>query len=263
MYQQEDSEERACSSQLNSALQHAHLELLDAHCATHQLRLHYSSDDLIRFGRRDVLRKSAQAACALHEYYAAIEKKIPPEARPEPPSPNPTGEQVAKAVEWLAAYLRGQRDHYLPATAPLQKNHKAALSGYFATDLLDSVRMIELKGARVPVPDFFAHVRSLGFHHLPEISHMDSLTFLDVIVFNELLTERALFHALVHTVQLEALGIERYAELWVAGFVRTRTHFTVPLEVHAFALTEKFLRPNPMRFSVEEHVRFWIDQNRY
>ena len=263
MYRQEDSDERACASQLNSALQNAHRELLGAHCATHQLRLHYSADELIRLGRRDVLHKSAQAASALHEYYSDIEKRIPAEVAPPPPCPVPTSEQVAQAVQWLCSYLREQRDHYLPAAAPLDRSHKAALAGYFASDLLDTVRIIELKGARVPAPDFFSYARSLGFHQLPEISHMDSLTFLDVIAFNELLTERALFHALVHTVQVEFLGLERYAELWVAGFLRTRAHFTVPLEVHAFALSAKVLRSNPEKFSVEEHVRFWIDQNRY
>jgi len=193
----------------------------------------------------------------------SIEKRIPADSAPEPPSPVPTGEQVAQAVQWLCSYLREQRAHYLPATAPLHQHHKAALAGYFASDLLDTVRIIELKGARIPAPEFYSHARSLGFHQLPEISHMDSVTFLDVIAFNELLTERALFHALVHAVQIEFLGLERYAELWVAGFLRTRAHFTVPLEVHAFALSAKFLRPNPETFSVEENVRFWIDKKRY
>ena len=261
MCQQDNSKERSSVIQMNSELQHAHLELLSAHCATHQLRLRYSTYDLIRFGRRDILRKSAQAASALHQYYAAIEEKIPSDAPPESPSPTP--EQIAQAVQWLSSYLREQREHYLPATAPLSQQHKAALCGYFSSDLLDAVRIIELKGARVPVPDFFVHARSLGFHQLPEISHMDSLTFLDVIAFNESLTQRALFHALVHTVQIETLGLERYAELWVAGFLRTRAHFTVPLEVHAFALSARFLRPNPDMFSVEEHIRYWINQNRY
>jgi len=263
MCQQDNSDERSSIVQLNAELQHAHLELLGAHCATHQLRLRYSADDLVRFGRRDVLRKSAQAARALHDYYTAIEKKIPADMSQNSHSPSPSPEQIGQAVDWLCSYLREQRDHYLPATAPLHQHHKAVLSGYFMSDLLDIVRIIELKGARVPVPDFFAHARSLGFHHLPEISHMDSLTFLDVIVFNERLTERALFHALVHTVQIEALGLERYAELWVAGFLRTRAHFTVPIEVHAFELSSRFLRPDPEKFSVADHVQFWIDQNRY
>ncbi len=77
MYSYQDSEDRIPVLQMNSELEHAQLELLSAHCATHQLRLHYSADDLARFGRRDILRKSAQAASALNDFYSSIEKKIP------------------------------------------------------------------------------------------------------------------------------------------------------------------------------------------
>ena len=63
--------------QLNAELEQAQLELLSARCATHQLRRRYSTSDLVRFGRRDLLRKSAEAASALNEFYENIEKSIP------------------------------------------------------------------------------------------------------------------------------------------------------------------------------------------
>jgi hypothetical protein len=261
MYTFEDPADRVSAPQLNSELQQAHVELLSAHCATHQLRLHYSTDDLARFGRRDVLRKSAQAASALHEFYASIEKKLPlPESNPVASQPTP--EQVAQAVEWLSTYLQQQREYYFPVSGPLSAQQKALMWRYFSPALLDGVRVVELRGARVAVPEFFTEARSLGFEP-PEITHMDSLTFLDVIVFNEEFSDRALFHALVHTVQLQTLGIQRYAELWVQSFIKSRTHFTVPLEVHAFSLASKFLRPAAERFSVEDQVRRWMDDNRY
>src|SRR5580704_10321015 len=85
MYSWEDPDDRVSIAQMNSELQHAQLELLSAHCATHQLRLRFSADDLARFGQRDILRKSIQAAAALSEYYTSIEKKIPEvEALSEP-----------------------------------------------------------------------------------------------------------------------------------------------------------------------------------
>jgi hypothetical protein len=64
-------------------------------------------------------------------------------------------------------------------------------------------------------------------------------------------------------VQIEVLGLQRYAELWVHGFLKTRTHFTVPLEVHAFSLSSKFLRPMTERFSVEDEVVSWASDSRY
>jgi len=262
MYPYENPDDGVTVLQMNSELQHAQLELLSAHCATHQLRLRYSADDLALFGRRDVLRKSAEAASALNEFYSAIEKKVP-RTTPDPgSSPQPSSEQIEQAVEWLASFLRAQREHYLPAARSIGSQHRASMLPYFSSALFDRIRIVELHGARIPVPEFFAQARALGFEP-PEISHMDSLTFIDVVVFNEQLTERSLFHAFVHATQIQVLGLERYAELWVRSFIKTRAHFTVPLEVHAFSLASKFLRPTPERFSVEDQVLRWVEDARY
>ena len=92
---------------------------------------------------------------------------------------------------------------------------------------------------------------------------MHSLTFLDVVVFHEKIVERFLFHGLVHAVQFEVLGLERYANLFVRSFVSTKLHFLVPLESHAFSLESKFAGAPASRFSVEDQVRLWVKQARY
>jgi hypothetical protein len=261
MYSYESPEDCLAIVQMNAELQHAQLELLSAHCATHQLRLHYDADDLARFARRDVLRKSAEAASALHSFYSAIEQKIPQST----PSPNLqlTGAQIAQAVEYVSSYLREQRENYFTAALPLTNQHKARMWPYFSATLLDQLRFVELHGQRVSPPSFYAQARALGFENLPEVTHMDSLTFLDVVVFNDTLKERSLFHALVHAVQFQVLGLERYTELFVQSFVKTKTHFSVPLEAHAFSLESKFMRPTAERFSVEDHVLLWVNEGRY
>lgn len=259
MYSYENPDDPASVLQLNSELQRAQMELLNAHCATHQLRLHYSADDLARFGRRDVLSKSAEAASALNDFYAAIARKVPRPEQSAAPLP-PTSEQIEQAIEWLSVYLSQQCDHYLEKGVPLAAGQKASLWPYFSSELLDQIRVVELHGARVGIPSFFAQVRALGYEP-PEITHMDSLTFLDVVVFNQQLTERALFHALVHSVQIRVLGLRRYAELWVHSFIKTKAHFTVPIEVHAFSLASRFLRLE--KFSVEDHVQQWRSEDRY
>jgi hypothetical protein len=48
MYSYHDSDDQVAVLQMDAELQHAQLELLSAHCATHRLRLHYSADDLAR-----------------------------------------------------------------------------------------------------------------------------------------------------------------------------------------------------------------------
>jgi hypothetical protein len=269
MYSLQDSDDRSVVLRMNSDLQHAQLELLSAHCATHQLRLHYSADDLASFGRRDILRKSAQAASDLNDFYSSLEKKIPQPA-PSPAHradetavPLRSDDHITQAVECVSSYLRQQRDHYLPVSRSLENQYKARMWPYFSSALLDQVRVVELQGHRVPSPPFYAEARAQGFENLPELTHMDSLTFIDVVVFNETLNERSLFHALVHAVQFQLLGLDRYTRLFVESFLRTRTHFTVPLEAHAFSLTSKFMLPAPEGFSVEDHVVRWLHERRY
>jgi hypothetical protein len=201
------------------------------------------------------------AARARHEFHASPENKIPRTIQDAPPSQ--VREQTAKAIQYVNAYLCQQREHYLPATVPLGNQHKAAMWPYFPATLLDQVRIVELAGQRISTPSFYAEARSLGFNTLPEVTHMDSVTFLDVVVFNEVLTERSLFHALVHAVQFYVLGVERYTELFVEQFLRRRTHFTVPLEAQAFSLTSKFLRPSEEKFSVEDEVLRWLADGLY
>ena len=77
MYSWENPDDRLSIAQMNSELQHAQLELLSAHCATHQLRLRFSTEDLARFGQRDILRKSVQSAAALSEFYSVHRKEDP------------------------------------------------------------------------------------------------------------------------------------------------------------------------------------------
>jgi hypothetical protein len=259
----DNSEERLSIVRMNSELRHAELELLSAHCATYKLRLRFSTDHLARYGRRDILRKSIETASALNEYYSSIEKQIPEEgAAPATPA-GLTEPQIERAIECVSSYLRAQRDHFLPSGQPLNKEHRDLMSPYFRADLLDDIRFVELQGARLSNPPFYSEAKALGFVNLPDIAHMNSMTFLDVLVFNERLAERSLFHALVHAVQFEVLGVERYTELFVRNFVNTRFHFLVPVEAHAFFLESKFARPAAERFSVEDQVRLWAKQNRY
>src|SRR3984885_7966679 len=100
MFSYDNPDDCAAIAQMNSELQHAQLELLSAHCASHQLRLHYSADDLANFGRRDVLRKSVEAASALHDFYSSIEKKIPQTASTL--NPQLTSAQISYAVQCVS-----------------------------------------------------------------------------------------------------------------------------------------------------------------
>jgi hypothetical protein len=258
----ENPGDRVAIAQMNSELQHAQLELLSAHCACHQLRLRFTIDDLARFGRRDILRKSVEAAASLNAYYSSIEAKIPQAA--EAGDPGSLSEpQIREAIALLSNYLREQAEGYLRIAVPLTNLQKAAMWPYFSALVLDRVRIVELNGRRVPNPPFYERARDLGVTNLPEWTHMDSLTFGDVVLFNEKLSHRALFHGLVHVIQMELLGVDRYSELFIRGFIAAKHHFSVPIEAHAFSLESKFGANPADRFSVEDRVRLWVHQGRY
>jgi hypothetical protein len=264
MFSWDNPDDRVAVVQMNAELRHARLEMLSAECATHQLRLRYSIEDLARYAEQDLLRKAIESASALNEFYASIERQIPTAGQvPKASELKLKQEQVLEVSASVSSYLREQRDLYFPSGTPLSTQHKAVLQAFFSPTLLDRIRTVELAGARIPNPPFYAKAKELGSANLPDFPHMASLTFQDVVVFNEKITDSALFHGLVHTVQFQILGLQRYSDLLVRGFLRTHAHFAVPLEAHAFALESKFARDGTESFSVEEQVRLWIREGRY
>ncbi len=258
-----DSEDRVAIVQLNAELRHAQVELLSAQCATDRLRLRFSIEDIARHCQSDVLRRAINTTTALHDYYAAIGEqcfRTPPVFQPAPFRFDE--ELIGEAIRQVSVYLRQQREHYFPLGHTLTEQQRARMERFFPPRLLASVRIVELKGRRLPSPPFYSQARALGFASLPEITHMPSLTFIDVVVFNEKVTERALFHGLVHALQFEILGLEEYTAAFVRGFREKNSHFNVPLEAHAISLESEFVGGRA-GFSVEEQVRLWNNQGRY
>lgn len=257
MYSWDEPGDRVAIAQMNSELRHAQLDLLSAQCATDRLRLRFSVEDLARYGERDVLRKTIGTAVALHEYYLSLQNEMGLETA------TLSEAQIAHAVKRVGDYLWNQREVHFVSGAPLAPRQKETLQAFFSPALLERIRTVELHGRRLPPPPFYSEARALGFDNLPALTHMSSLTFVDVVVFNDLLIDRALFHGLVHAVQFQVLGLERYADRFVRAFLRTNAHFTVPLETHAFALESKFAVDPRKTFSVEEQVRLWLREGRY
>jgi hypothetical protein len=264
MFSWENPDDRVAVVQMNAELRHARLELLSAECATHQLRLRFSTEDLARFAEHDLLRKAIDSAAALNDFYASIERHIPHVGQlSKATTPKLNEEQVLEISASISSYIREQRDRYFPSGIPLSAQRKAIMQPYFSPALLGRIRVVELEGVCIPNPPFYSRVKELGFSNLPNFSQMESLSFVDVAVFNERITDSTLFHGLVHAVQFQILGLQRYSDLLVRGFLRTNAHFAVPLEAHAFALESKFARNGSAGFSVEEQVRLWIREGRY
>src|SRR5882724_7111501 len=127
---------------------------------------------------------------------------------------------------------------------------------------LDGTRLLVLQGERVANPDFYPMLRSLGFNNLPDQSAMAAITFCDVVVSHEPLSNGLLFHELVHVEQYRQLGIPRFSELHVRGFLNGGSYEAIPLEVNAYTLGGRFEQNTANRFPVEDEVRRWIAEGR-
>jgi hypothetical protein len=263
------NEDRVAIVQMNAELRHAQLEMLSAECATNRLRLRFSLEDLASFGQRDLLRKAMASATALHDYYGSIARQVSNLNSPAAPRTSFLQEEkVVAAIDCVRQYLEDQRRLYRPQGLPLGTDQHIAMKPFFPLGLLSGIRIVELRNQRVPNPPFYEEAKSLGLTNLPDLAHMASLTFEDVVVFHDESNHgennhRRLFHALVHAVQFKVLGLERYTELFVRGFLRTGAYVNVPLEMHVFSLEAKFAEEPDEPFSVEEKVRLWSNQGRY
>jgi hypothetical protein len=171
--------------------------------------------------------------------------------------------QISGAVAGFAKYLREQRELYYPQGRRLNDETKKDLRRFFPLALLEEVRIVALLGQRVENPNFYEKARDLGFTNLPDIAHRDSVTFLDALVFNERMTERNLFHALVHATQVRTLGIYLFADLFVRGFLRTKSYSMVPLKAQAFELDLRFAANKEASFAVEDEVFRWLMEKRF
>lgn len=171
--------------------------------------------------------------------------------------------RVAEMVSQVAAYLRRERELYIRASEPLAPEWRSAVQEYFSVRLLNSVSTITLRGARIPPPPFYSEAIAMSSGNFPDFVHLASITYLDVIVFNDEITVRTLFHGLVHAAQMAFLGLDRYADFYLRGFVKSRSWIAIPLEAQAYQLDTRFAKSPSTTFSVEEEIKTWAEQGTY
>ena len=76
MFSWNDPKDRAKIVRLTADLRSVQVELLSAMCAADRLRLHYSVQDIARFGERAILHKAISSAKALCSYFSTVAEKL-------------------------------------------------------------------------------------------------------------------------------------------------------------------------------------------
>jgi len=178
------------------------------------------------------------------------------------PTPRLTSEQVAQVSGLVSQYITAQREKYAARAVPLSAQQRATVEPFFSPELLGGTRLLVLQGKRVANPDFYPMLRTLGFTNLPDQATMAAITFCDVVVSHEPFTNGLLFHELVHVEQYRQLGIPRFSELYVRGFLNGGSYEAIPLEVNAYTLEGRFGANPIQQFSVAEEVRGWVVEGR-
>ncbi len=137
------------------------------------------------------------------------------------------------------------------------------MSGFFPRELLDLARIVVLDGIRLKNPPFHGLLKTLGFSNLLDLSQISAITFDYVIVSHQTFTNDLLFHELVHVEQYRQLGIRRFSELYVRGFLAGGGYDGISLESNAHELGSRFEADDQDRFSVAEVVAQWIQRDKF
>jgi hypothetical protein len=169
-------------------------------------------------------------------------------------TPRLTREQVTQVSVLVAEYITSQRGKFVSRAAPLSTHQRVGLALFFSREVLDNTRVLVLQGERVPNPEFYPMLNGWGITNLPDQSTMTAITFCDVVVSHAPFSNGLLFHELVHVEQYRQLGIPRFSELYVRGFLNGGSYEAIPLEVNAYMLEGRFEMNPAQQFSVAEEV---------
>jgi len=170
--------------------------------------------------------------------------------------------KVLRVPAFVTYYINAKQKRLSPQAVPLTQAQRAAMGGFFLPQVLDAARLLVREGVRLEYPPFYRTLRRMGLSGLPHMSKISAMTFGEVVVSHVPFTDGLLFHELVHVEQYRQLGIRRFSELYVQGFL-SGGYDGIPLEVNARALRGRFEGNPRQQFSVAEEVARWIREDRF
>jgi hypothetical protein len=157
-------------------------------------------------------------------------------------------------------WVKEQRLAYRPLGKVLPEQTVAQFSPFFETSLLKKVHLLMVPG--LENPEFLEAYRAtfdekamplLDFSSFAGITFMDTILLVDE--FPGVDPEATLFHELVHAVQYELLGPEKFVELYIMGWINQGFNYAaIPLEMDAYELQNRFEADPGEPFSVQDEV---------
>ena len=169
-------------------------------------------------------------------------------------------EIMSRLIEGGREWINNVQAAHRPQASPFRHGLKAFLGPFFhGTGALDSAKYQAVKVVPSPPAELTA---LLG---VPiDFSQAAARTFKDTILISETWLDthpdpsngftRLAFHELVHVVQYEILGVDRFVQKYVTGLQGGRDYYAIPLEMAAYTLQARFMTAPDEVFSVKELV---------
>jgi hypothetical protein len=157
-------------------------------------------------------------------------------------------------------WIRQQREAFRPRGRELPESNLADLAKYFDPDLLKGVRTVAVPA--IENPPFLAQFGSaLSLARVPmlDFSTMAALTLIDTVLITPAVPpgemDSLVFHELVHVVQYDLLGLDKFVELFVSGWVNQGFNYAaIPLEMDAYELQYQYEGDPESGFDVRDEV---------
>jgi hypothetical protein len=163
---------------------------------------------------------------------------------------------IAQGQKWI----KEQRNAYRPRGRKLPDHTIAQFSPFFELSLLQAVRLVVVPA--LENPKFLEAYRStfdekaiplLDFTSFSGITYVDTILLVDAFPGAD--PDATLFHELVHAVQYELLGPEKFVELYIVGWINQGFNYAaIPLEMDTYELQNRFEADPAAPFSVQEEV---------
>jgi hypothetical protein len=167
---------------------------------------------------------------------------------------------IAQMVTWGRQWVSQQRTIFRPLGHLLSDSALATFSNFFDRNLLKNVRVVTVPG--IDNPPFLEQLRpALSQASVPvlDFSSMAAITFVDTILLVESAArdhrDSLVFHELIHVVQYDILGPDKFVELFITGWVNQGFNYAaIPLEMDAYELQYNYESAPGVGFDVQDEV---------
>ncbi len=163
---------------------------------------------------------------------------------------------IAQGQKWI----KEQRQAYRPRGRRLSDRTIARFTPFFETALLQEVRLVVVPA--LENPRFLEAYRTtfeekaiplLDFTSFSGITYVDTILLVDEFPGAD--PDATLFHELVHAVQYELLGPEKFVELYIMGWINQGFNYAaIPLEMDTYELQNRFEAAPGDTFSVKDEI---------